>query len=48
MDPIVSKRLGHSTIAITSDLYSHLLAGAHQAAADAGEAALRPRRTLQA
>lgn len=40
---IVSKRLGHSTIAITSDLYSHLLDDAHQAAAEAGEAALAPR-----
>ncbi len=40
---IVSKRLGHANIAITSDLYSHLLAGANQQAADAGEAMI-PRR----
>ena len=43
---IVSKRLGHSTIAITSDLYSHLLSDAHQAAAEAGEAILPPRRPV--
>lgn len=41
---IVSKRLGHSTIAITSDLYSHLLTDANRAAADASEAALPPTR----
>lgn len=42
---IVSQRLGHSTITITitSDLYSHLLADAHQAA-EAGEAVLAPHK----
>lgn len=40
---IVSKRLGHSTITITSDLYSHLFADAHQAAAEAAEAVLPAR-----
>jgi len=34
---VVSKRLGHSTIAVTSDLYSHLLTDANRAAADAAE-----------
>ena len=35
---VVSKRLGHSSIAITSDTYSHLLGGvgAHAAEAAAG------------
>ena len=40
---VVSKRLGHSTIAVTSDLYSHLLADANRAAADAAESQLPPR-----
>ncbi|HEY8318643.1 MAG TPA: site-specific integrase [Amnibacterium sp.] len=40
---IVSKRLGHSTLAITSDLYSHLLGAANLNAAEAGEAVLPPR-----
>lgn len=35
---IVSKRLGHSTIAITNDLYGHLLRDANKAAAVAAEA----------
>lgn len=37
---IISKRLGHSTIAVTSDLYSHLLGDANRAAADAAESML--------
>lgn len=41
---VVSKRLGHSSIAITSDTYSHLLKGVGRAAADAA-AALVPRTT---
>ncbi len=41
---VVSKRLGHSSIAITSDTYSHLLEGVGQAAAEAA-AALVPRKT---
>lgn len=40
---VVSKRLGHSTIAITSDLYSHLLEDANRAAADAIEMMLPPK-----
>ena len=40
---IVSKRLGHSSISITSDTYSHLLEGVGQQAASAA-AALVPRR----
>ena len=35
---IVSKRLGHSSIAITNDLYSHLLKDANRQAAEAAEA----------
>lgn len=35
---VVSKRLGHSTIAITSDLYSHLLRDANRQAGEAAEA----------
>lgn len=35
---VVSKRLGHSTIAITSDLYSHLLRDANRLAGEAAEA----------
>jgi integrase len=44
--PIVSKRLGHSSIRITSDLYSHLLPGVGRAASDAA-AALIPRNHLR-
>ena len=39
---VVSKRLGHSSLAITSDTYSHLLEGVGQQAATAA-AALVPR-----
>ncbi|WP_147391993.1 tyrosine-type recombinase/integrase [Amnibacterium setariae] len=35
---IVSKRLGHSSIAITNDLYSHLLKDANRQAGEAAEA----------
>lgn len=41
---VVSKRLGHSSIAITSDTYSHLLDGVGRQAAEAA-AALVPRET---
>ena len=41
---VVSKRLGHSSIAITNDLYSHLLRDANRQAGEAAEA-LVPRRT---
>ena len=40
---IVSKRLGHSSRAITSDTYSHLLSGVGRAAAERA-AALVPRQ----
>lgn len=39
---IVSKRLGHSTVALTSDVYAHLIASASRRAAE-GAAALVPR-----
>jgi len=42
---IVSKRLGHSSVSITADVYSHLLPGVGRQAADAMEAAVRPRAT---
>ncbi|MCU1690869.1 MAG: integrase family protein [Jatrophihabitantaceae bacterium] len=35
---IVSKRLGHSTITITSDTYSHMLAGVGRDAAERANA----------
>ncbi len=44
---VVSKRLGHSSIAITSDTYSHLLDGVGSAAAEAA-AALVPRTARRA
>ena len=43
---VVSKRLGHSSLAITSDTYSHLLEGVGQQAATAA-AALVPRGDLR-
>jgi len=39
--PIVSKLLGHSSVAITSDTYSHLLAGVGEAAAEQMAALVR-------
>ena len=39
---VVSKRLGHSSVAITSDTYSHLLEGVGREAAERA-AALVPR-----
>jgi integrase len=35
---LISKRLGHSTVRITGDVYSHLVPGAGHAASDAAEA----------
>jgi integrase len=35
---VVSKMLGHSSISLTADTYSHLLAGVGQRAADAADA----------
>lgn len=45
---VVSKRLGHSSVGITSDIYSHLLEGVGASAAAATEAAVRPRATTRA
>ena len=39
---IVSERLGHSGIAITLDLYSHLLPGMQEMAVEALEKVLAP------
>lgn len=44
---VVSKRLGHSSITITSDTYSHMLEGVGRQAAEAA-AALVPRRVARA
>lgn len=43
---LVSKRLGHSSISITSDIYSHLIGDAGRHAAE-GAAALIPRASAQ-
>jgi integrase len=40
---IVSKRLGHSSIRVTGDIYSHLLGGVGRQAAEAAEALVPPR-----
>ena len=40
---VVSKRLGHSSVRLTVDTYSHLLEGVGRGAADAAEAMVRPR-----
>jgi integrase len=40
---VVSKRLGHSTIAVTVDLYGHLLRDAKRDAAQAASSMLAPR-----
>ena len=40
---VVSKRLGHSSIRVTTDIDSHLLAGIGRQAADATEALVPPR-----
>jgi len=45
---VVSKRLGHSTLGVTSDLYGHLFASAGRAAADATEALVPPHSALSA
>jgi integrase len=41
---VVQARLGHATIAITLDTYSHILPGMGRAAADSIDAQLEPRR----
>jgi integrase len=40
---VVSKRLGHSSIRVTGDIYSHLLEGVGRQAAEAAEALVPPR-----
>lgn len=42
---IVSEMLGHSTVAITLDTYSHVTAAMHRSAADTLDALLRPQPT---
>lgn len=42
---VVSKVLGHSSVAITADVYSHLLPGVGRAATAAAAALVRPRAT---
>jgi integrase len=41
---IVSRRLGHSTVQITMDLYGHILPGAQRQAADLMGELVRPIR----
>lgn len=45
---VVSKRMGHSSVRVTVDIYSHLLGGVGRQAADAAEAMLPPRATTPA
>ncbi|MGY1846874.1 tyrosine-type recombinase/integrase [Blastococcus sp. SYSU DS1021] len=42
---VVSKRMGHSSIRVTVDTYSHLLPGVGRSAAEAAESLVRPRAT---
>ena len=46
---VVSKRLGHSSISVTTDIYSHLLEGVGRRAAEAamGLVPRTPRATTQ-
>jgi integrase len=41
---VVSKRMGHSSVRVTADIYSHLLQGVGRQAADAAEALVPARR----
>lgn len=41
---VVSKQLGHSSIRVTGDVYSHLVGGVVHRAADAAEAPVPPSR----
>ena len=43
---VVSERLGHSTIAVTMDIYSHVLPGMQEEAALAVERLLNPPATV--
>jgi integrase len=45
---VVSKRMGHSSVRLTVDTYSHLLEGVGRSAADAAEGMVRPRGTTTA
>jgi integrase len=40
---IVSERLGHSKVAITLDIYSHILPGLQEAAAESFDRMLKPK-----
>lgn len=44
---IVSERLGHSTVSLTLDRYSHVLPGLQEAAAQAFDQALAPHAQAQ-
>ncbi|HEV7196134.1 MAG TPA: hypothetical protein VGN19_09350 [Pedococcus sp.] len=44
---VISKRLGHSSVGITSDIYSHLHQGVGASAAAGTGAAVRPRATTR-
>ena len=47
-DPkVISERLGHSSIAITMDIYAHILPGLQEEAAIRFEGALKPRVNIQ-
>jgi len=47
-DPkVISERLGHSSIAITMDIYAHVLPGLQEEAAIRFEEALKPRGVLE-
>ncbi len=43
---VVSKRMGHSSIRVTVDTYSHLLPGVGRSAADAAEALVPVRAVM--
>jgi integrase len=41
---LVAKRLGHSSVAITSDIYAHLIGSASRQAAENASAVVPPRK----
>lgn len=45
---VVQERLGHSSIVLTLDTYSHLLPGIQQRASERLDELLRPDRTVRA